>query len=238
MPGYRPPAGLAGEAVTRRGRVESFTHESPSLRDARRLHVYLPAGYDQEGGRRYPVAWLHDGTAYLEQVGVPAIADALLASDRIEPVIIVFVDPVVRRIDYSGNAAFRAMFTGELVPLIDGRYRTEERPERRLIAGGSRGGLAALDLALARPDLFGHCAAWAPAIAPTAVQAFLAGRSARGHFVLTRHLYDAEWGPDASALRDGLGAASVSYREIAEGHTLAAWPGRVADALVRVFPRP
>jgi enterochelin esterase-like enzyme len=238
MPGYEPVVEEREDPSVPRGKVVSFEHQSAIRANARRVHVYLPPGYDPGGTRRYPEAWLGDGTTYAEGLGVPRLIDRLIAAGRLEPIVAIFVDPKERREEYDLHDGYRRMMVSELVPRIASEYRVEGRATRRLLAGGSRGGLAALDLCLESPETFGLCGAWAPAIAPRSVHAFLDERAAAGLFILVRALYDDRFGPDAPALRDGLSAlgASVRYLEAPQGHSLAAWPDLTARVLLEAFP--
>jgi S-formylglutathione hydrolase FrmB len=60
----------------------------------------------------------------------------------------------------------------ELIPHIDGNFRTIPAREGRAIMGDSMGGLGALRLAFKRPDMFSSVRSWSAAIFPTADQAF------------------------------------------------------------------
>ena len=238
MPGYAPVVDLTIAAAAPRGEVVSFEHESRILANTRRVHVYLPPGYDPRGTRLFPEAWLGDGTTYVERLAAPRVFDALIASGRLEPLVVVLVDPVERRVEYGVHAGFRRMMLEELVPRVAREYRVHGRSERRLAAGGSRGGQAALDLCLSAPEVFGLCGAWAPAIAPRTADQFLAKRGSGGRFVLLRAAFDDGFGPDAPALRDGLAAlgARVEYLEAPQGHNLASWPDLMARVLMQSFP--
>jgi enterochelin esterase family protein len=238
MPGYAPAAGAEDEPGVPRGEVVRFEHQSAILSNSRHVHIYLPAGYDPRRGRRYPEAWLGDGTTYVQSVGVPRLLDRLIAQRRLEPLVAIFVDPADRRVEYDVHAGHRRMITEELVPRIVRDYRVEAKASRRALAGGSRGGQMALDLCLAAPEVFGLCGAWAPAVAPRNVAAFLGGRRTTSRFVLLRALYDDRFGPDAPALRDGLArlGARVDYLEEPQGHTLGAWPDLAARVLLALLP--
>lgn len=239
MPGYRAPEEALTDPAIPKGRLVSFDHASVLLGNTRRVHVYLPAGYERDLGRRYPEAWFGDGTLYVERVLVPRILDHLIARGRIEPVVAILVDPAERRVEYAGHEGYRRMMAGELVPRIAEGFPVEARAGRRLVAGGSRGGLAAIDLALAHPETFGLCGAWAPAVGPRPVPDLLANRpAASARFFLIEALYDQEWGRDAPALREGLTALGAAARlvQIPEGHTLATWRGVIDDVLVEFFP--
>ena len=236
MPDYAPV--VDEDPGSPRGEVASFEHRSPILSNARRVHVYLPPGYDPRGSRRYPEAWLGDGTTYVEKVGVQRLLDRLIARGRLEPLVAILVDPADRRVEYSLHAGYRQMMAEELVPLIAKHYRVEAKASRRLLAGGSRGGQMAIDLCLAAPSAFGLCGAWAPAIGPRQAADVVGGRRTTGRFVLLRALYDDRFGPDAPGLRDALAAlgARVDYLEEPQGHNLGAWPDLTARVLLAVFP--
>ena len=60
----------------------------------------------------------------------------------------------------------------ELIPHIDGNFKTIPAREGRAIMGGSMGGLGALRLAFKRPDMFSSVRSWSAAIFPTADRAF------------------------------------------------------------------
>lgn len=238
MPGYAPVVDLASGGSASHGEVVSFEHQSRILANTRRVHVYLPPGYDPRGTRLFPEAWLGDGTTYVERLSAPRVFDALITSGRLEPLVAILVDPVERRVEYDVHAGFRRMMLEELVPRIARDFRVAGSAERRLIAGGSRGGQAALDLCLSAPEVFGLCGAWAPAIAPRRANEFLAQRGSGGRFVLLRAAYDPGFGPDSRALRDGLAAlgARVEYLEEPQGHNLASWPDFMARVLMKAFP--
>lgn len=139
MPGYVPVVDLSERPAAPRGTVVSFEHRSEILGNSRRVHVYVPTGYDPGAPRRYPEAWLGDGTTYVERVGAPLILDRLIARGAIEPLVAIFVDPSDRRIEYSLHPGYRRMIVDELVPRIASDYRVENRAARRLLAGGPRG---------------------------------------------------------------------------------------------------
>jgi enterochelin esterase family protein len=238
MPDYAPVAG--DDQASPRGEVVSFEHRSAILSNTRRVHVYLPPGYDPRSSRLYPEAWLGDGTSYLERVGVPRLLDRLIAQGRLEPLVAILVDTPDRRVEYDRHPGYRRMMVEELVPRIAKEYRVANEPSRRLLAGGSRGGQMAVDLCLAAREVFGLCGAWAPAISPRGMADFLGGRRTSGRYALVRALYDDRFGPDAPALRDGLASlgARVVYLEAPQGHTLAAWPDLTALALLALLPGP
>jgi enterochelin esterase-like enzyme len=137
----------------------------------RRVPIYLPPGYDSGQGR-YPVVYLLAGftgrgtfmlndSAFDENI--QERMDRLIAAGEVRPMILVMPDCFTR---YGGSQYLNSSATGryedhllkELIPFIDGRYRTRAEAGYRAIAGKSSGGYGALVQAMRHPDLFGAVA--------------------------------------------------------------------------------
>jgi len=238
MPAYRPPPEVRPDPSIPQGRVETRDFTSRVLGNTRKVYVYLPAGY-LRATARYPVAYFGDGTTYLEQGRLSRVLDRAIVDTKVRPLIAVLVDPVNRGEEYRASPDYRRFVVEELVPFVDGAYRTIEAPGARVVVGSSRGALAAVDLAYHHADVFGFAVALSPALRPTDI----VGEIARGQpkpvrFYVVGSLYDAEWLPDAHRLRDVLVARGydVVYKEIPEGHDILAWRGQIDDALATFLP--
>jgi enterochelin esterase-like enzyme len=130
----------------------------------RHVNVYVPAVYDTSPNRAFPVLyflhgypgnhgqWLGSGAQ------LPGVLDQMIASGQMPPVLAVQPDgngelhSDAEWGDARGDHVERWLTT-EVVPDIDGRYRTLGARYRG-IAGLSAGGFAAVNIALHRPDLF------------------------------------------------------------------------------------
>jgi len=162
----------------RRGRVEIATFESHALRGnaagdphARRVPVYLPPAYDEQPGRRFPVVFVLTGFTGRGRMLLndnpwsPALddrMDALIASGSPE-LILVMPDCFTRfggsqYVDSTATGRYETHLVGELVPWVDGRYRTLAGRDHRGIAGKSSGGFGALRLGMLHADVFGAVA--------------------------------------------------------------------------------
>ena len=152
--------------------TDNLSISSHSLGYAVNYWVYTPVGYQDLV--QLPVIYVLDGNDFVdERMGaMPNILDNLIASGRIEPVLAVFIDardpdnPQYNRREeeFLVHPVEHARFVvDELVPLIDRVYRTDPRPEARVIAGVSYGGLSAAYIAASRSDVFHHLAAFSPA---------------------------------------------------------------------------
>ncbi len=57
---FREPPELNWMPTAPHGRVEEFDFESRILRNRRRIHIHLPAGYDSDVVRRFPSLYVHE----------------------------------------------------------------------------------------------------------------------------------------------------------------------------------
>jgi S-formylglutathione hydrolase FrmB len=158
------------------GQLEEHVITSELLRDnplgdpyERPLWVYLPPGYDDEQDRRYPVVYVIQGyTGHLEMwrnrspYRQPFIetADEVFARGEAPPAIVAYVDAWTRYggsqfVDSPGTGRYHSYLCDEIVPWLDGRYRTIPDPAHRAIMGKSSGGFGAMITPMLRPDLFG-----------------------------------------------------------------------------------
>jgi S-formylglutathione hydrolase FrmB len=135
----------------------------------RPVWVYTPPGYDDDPDLRYPAVYLIQGmTGQLDMwrnrkafsPSVVEAIDAWFASSDATAAIVVFVDAWTsyggsQFLDSPGTGRYHTYLCEEVVPFVDGRYRTRAEAARRGIAGKSSGGYGAMVTPMLRPDLFG-----------------------------------------------------------------------------------
>jgi enterochelin esterase-like enzyme len=161
------------------GRIDEHLFASELLRanplgdpSERPLWVYLPPGYDDEPARSYPSVYVIQG--YTGHVAAwrnrspfrqpfPETADAVFASGQAPPAIVVYVDAWTayggsQFVDSPGTGRYHSYLCEEVVPWVDGRYRTVAEAGNRAIMGKSSGGFGAMITPMLRPDLFGALA--------------------------------------------------------------------------------
>jgi enterochelin esterase-like enzyme len=157
------------------GALELIPLESKVYRNKRSLRVWLPPGYSNPvaASKRYPVLYLFDGQLLFDRCTSQPFPDEwhvdetmtdLIARKAVAPLIVVGIDNAGpdRTDEYSRYSAvsnapqkLSAFMTTEVLPLIDGRYRTISDRAHRGVGGASLGSLAALTLLLDQPDTFG-----------------------------------------------------------------------------------
>ena len=148
-----------------RGNPLGDPHERPLL-------VYVPPGYDDAAGRRYPSVYVIQG--YTGHVAMwanrspyrqpfPETADAVFARGEAPPAIVVYVDAWTayggsQFVDSPGTGRYHSYLCNEVVPWVDQHYRTHDAAAHRAIMGKSSGGFGAMITPMLRPDLFGALA--------------------------------------------------------------------------------
>ena len=161
------------------GRLDEHVVTSELLRDnplgdpyERPLLVYVPPGYDDDPGRRYPVVYVIQGyTGHLSmwrnrspyRQPFPETADAVFARGEAPPALVVFVDAWTKYggsqfVDSPGTGRYHSYLCDEIVPWVDANYRTLAAAPHRAITGKSSGGFGAMITPMLRPDLFGALA--------------------------------------------------------------------------------
>jgi len=151
---FHDPPELEWVPTIPHGHVKEFDFESTLLHNRRQVHVYLPPSYDADTTQRFPTLYVHDGGEYLSRACLATILDNLCHNQEVPPLIAVMVDPVDRVREYWANEDYARFMEEELIPHIDGRYRTLTQREARGVMGASLGGLISTYLALSRPHLF------------------------------------------------------------------------------------
>src|SRR2546430_5693704 len=77
----------------------------------------------------------------------------MISEGKLDPFIIVFIDPIERNKEYWANDQFADWMAQTLVPLIDSRYHTRAERNARALMGASLGGTISVWTALRHPDL-------------------------------------------------------------------------------------
>lgn len=136
----------------------------------RQYTVYLPASYETETARTYPVLYLLHGmsgvnTSWFNDQRCKDVMDQLVASGEAQEMIIVSPNAggVVNK-DWNGyfnmpGWAYEDFFYKEFLPHIEKTFRVKADKEHRAIAGLSMGGGGSTSYAQRHPEMF--CAVYA-----------------------------------------------------------------------------
>jgi enterochelin esterase-like enzyme len=221
------------------GHVEEFELESERLANRRAVYVYLPPAYDA-GATSLPALYVHDGGEYLNRARLPVVLDNLIYAGEVAPLIAVMVDPVNRMAEYLMNEGYANFVYSELLPHIDGRFRTLARPEGRGVIGASAGGLISVYLALERPDLFSRVASQSGAffIAHDRILNLARSAHAAQSFYFDVGKYEQRFIAAHLDLVETLKARGCRcfFQELAGGHNWTSWRAHLKELLMFLWP--
>ena len=139
-------------------RVTFRTFDSAIVGTQVSYHAYVPALHERSAERLPVLYWLH-GT----EGGVAAVRplsrlfDEAIEAGRVPPMIVVFVNGLPRRLwadSKDGASPVEAVFIREVIPHVDGSFRTLAAREGRIVEGFSMGGYGAARLGFRHPELF------------------------------------------------------------------------------------
>ncbi len=248
----------------------------------RRMRVYTPPDYET-GNKKYPVLYLFHGAgdwdvAWTDVGRANLIMDNLIAEGKAKPMIVVmpsiFQQAALgagamatapgRGAGGRGNAqpagqddAFTKELLGDIMPLIQKRYRILTGPDNTAIAGLSMGGAQTLRSGLAHVDAFHYIVALsaavgmgggrgaAPAVAPpdplAAYPALMADVAGANKKLKLFAMYN---GSEDSVVRNGPKVVAdallargvhVKYVETSGGHWFIVWRRNLRDFAPMLF---
>lgn len=236
MPHYIQPPEIQQHDIPH-GTVTSLTfHDAAST--AHELQIYLPPGYAVTNDS-FPIAYFHDGSEWLDLAYVRNTLDYLIHFQDIQPVIGVFVDPNDRNQDYSYDYAYLNMFSNELVPWIESQYRVKPGPANRATIGVSLGGLTSLLFSVQRPEVFGNCGAFSPAIwFGDIVDQYTSAPEMLTRIYLDSGTYEPSIYQATQSLATLLDERNATYvnKIWPEGHSWGAWRAHLDEALTFFWP--
>src|SRR5688572_24195214 len=144
------------------GQVRSLYHWSDVNGIERHINVYVPAEYEKNSNKKYPVlylvhGWGEDENGWSVQGHMANIMDGLIAAGKAVPMIVVMSSGDIKTNSdvrtASGNIT--DVLIKDLVPYIDKTFRTIPDKEHRAMAGLSRGGFQTCTAVSKNMDKFG-----------------------------------------------------------------------------------
>jgi enterochelin esterase family protein len=159
LPAALPQPYVTASDSVPRGKVVRSSFKSEKLSEERRISLYTPPGYD--GNTPTDLVIVFDGGTYdgspASLIPTPTILDNLMAAGLIDPTVAVFIDNMGQRNrDLGGYVPFADFLALELIPWVRATYRIKAGPDHVLLAGSSRGGLAASHCAFYHSDVVGN----------------------------------------------------------------------------------
>lgn len=183
------------------GQVSELNYYSEITGAWRRCFVYTPPCYDTSGEKRYPVLYLQHGsfedeTGWAGQGKAGLILDNLIAEGKAKPMIILMDNGYAFRPEEQQVVSnptrpamvFEEVMIGEIIPMIDRRFRTINHRESRAIAGLSMGANQTMRIIMNNLNTFAYYGGFSgtanyPSAADIDVESFLGGAFRDGNHV-------------------------------------------------------
>jgi S-formylglutathione hydrolase FrmB len=170
-------------------RIDCSSLDSRILRHPVRYCVMLPANYEAEKNKQYPVLYflhgLGENEQTLMQTGGWGVIQDLQREGKVGDFLMAAPDGrgsfFINSAD--GNVRYSDFFLNEFLPLIETRYRVMRSRKNRGVTGLSMGGYGALRFAFARPELFGSVSAQSAALITESPRELNASLSSGGPLV-------------------------------------------------------
>ena len=162
------------------GAIEEKYYWSKATESMRHCYVYLPAEYQKNPDKKYPVLYLQHGNAENEQ-GWSAqghtgqILDNLIAEGKAVPFIVVMDYGQGQNIHLVGQYAlpepapaqdgsrrnnntdaFQVVLINDIIPMVEKEYRVIADAQHRAMAGLSMGGMQTRRITIANPTTFAY----------------------------------------------------------------------------------
>lgn len=157
--------------------------EIPGLKRRRRIWAFLPADYNHNPEKRYPVVYFHDAQNIFEGWKAPfgkswEVHNTMrrLGSQGVEQSIIIGIEhgkqrrksefiPLTRQGNFAheGNA-YADFIANKLKPFVDKKLRTIPWREQTALIGSSMGGLITLYAGMKHQDIFSKLGVFSPAL--------------------------------------------------------------------------
>jgi enterochelin esterase-like enzyme len=141
----------------------------------RDIVVWLPPGYDDKVGKKYPVLYMNDGQNVFDPATssfgydwrADEVADSLIKAGAISEIIIVGIyNTEDRRREYKYTSlgyTYMDFVVNRLKPFIDKEYKTLPDKKNTAVCGSSAGGLISFMIAWNYPEIFSKAACLSPA---------------------------------------------------------------------------
>jgi enterochelin esterase family protein len=243
-----------------RGKLTTTKLKSTSLSEERALSIYTPPSYD--GSQPADLLIVFDGEAYdggaASTVPTPTILNNLIAAKKIGPTMAVFVNNAGdRKRDLGGSKPFADFIGKELIPWLRSNYRINPGPSHVVVAGSSRGGLAASHCAFVHSEVIGNVLSQSGSywvrnegpILPSGITAdtgdlVLAFRD-NARLPIRFYVEVGRFEAEGSMLGNNrefrdvllLKGYPLTYRESNSGHDDLWWRGSLADGLIVLLSR-
>lgn len=253
--GYVTPEWTMPDPEARPGELVELTVSSRALRRDCRVTVYLPARFRRTTS--YPLLVVHDGGDFLQYAAAKVVLDNLIHRLDVADVVVAFVYPGDRLVEYANSAAHARFLTAELLPALEDRLPLVRQRSGRCLLGSSFGAVASLATAYRAPDTYGALALMSGSFVFTDIPADHGGgpafdpvvrfvnryrerpRRVADRLFVSCGVYEPLIVPNRSMVPTFESAGmTVRFVETRDGHNWENWRDTLRDALSWIYPGP
>jgi enterochelin esterase-like enzyme len=254
--GYRTPQWTFPDADARPGELVELVVQSRALRRDCRVTLYLPARFRRTAS--YPLLVAHDGGDFLQYAAAKTVLDNLIHHLDVAEVVVAFLHPQDRLVEYANSPQHARFVTRELVPRLEAELPLVARRSGRCLLGSSFGAVASLSAAYRAPDVYGALVLMSGSFVFTDIVGADHGggpvfdpvvrfvnryrerpRRVADRLFVTCGVYEPLITPNRSMVHtfESTGMA-VRFLETRDGHCWENWRDSLRDALSWVYPGP
>lgn len=251
--GYETPEWAQFDPEARPGELVDDGFQSKALRRRANFKVYLPARFIPLV--HHPLLIVHDGYDYVQYAAMKTVLDNLIHRGEIAELIVAFVPPGNRLVEYANHAPHARFIARELVPYLSEKYPLLGAPTGRTLMGSSFGGIASLSTAVRYPDVFGSLILQSASMVFTDIAFDHGGGEVFDPVVKFTNAFRAKPKAVAERIYQSCGmyeplitpnrsmatvfreaGMDVMYREHRDGHNWENWRDRLREALTWLHP--
>jgi enterochelin esterase family protein len=151
--GYDTPEWTFPDPDARPGELTELVVQSRALRRDCRVTLYLPARFRRTAA--YPLLVVHDGGDFLQYAAAKTVLDNLIHRLDVAEVVVAFLHPHDRLVEYANSPQHARFVSRELVPRLEAELPLVARRYGRCLLGSSFGAVASLSAAYRAPDVYG-----------------------------------------------------------------------------------
>jgi len=253
--GYITPEWTIRDENAPAGELTELVVDSRAMQRDCPVTMYLPAGFRRT--ESYPLLVVHDGGDFLQYSAAKVVLDNLIHRAEIAEMVVAFLYPKDRLVEYANSPDHARFLTHELLPKLEDEFPLVSNRSGRGLLGASFGAIAALSAAYRSPRTYGSLVLMSgsfvyadagtdhgggPAFDP--VVKFVSRFRDRPRRVADRLFvscgtYEPLIIPNRAIVPVFEAAGmNVRYVEARDGHTWENWRDRLRDALTWVSPGP
>jgi enterochelin esterase family protein len=254
--GYDTPEWTFPDPDARPGELTELVVQSRALRRDCRVTLYLPARFRRTAA--YPLLVVHDGGDFLQYAAAKTVLDNLIHRLDVAEVVVAFLHPHDRLVEYANSPQHARFVSRELVPRLEAELPLVARRSGRCLLGSSFGAVASLSTAYRAPDVYGALVLMSGSFVFTDIAGADHGggavfdpvvrfvnryrerpRRVADRVFVSCGVYEPLIMPNRSMAHtfESTGMA-VRFLETRDGHSWENWRDSLRDALAWVFPGP